>query len=172
MLGNKHLVTSICSAYWLLFMCTSPLFCPLKACGRRAAGNMIFQKGACGRSGRTGLRQSAGDDHVNNGLAPRPAERRNIELSDSMCASLRARSNLSETGCGPWLEDAHLLRHHFFLALRVLTTQLCIFPIGNPASVCPFLPPPGRRASLTEMLPRKTLQECAGKDRTCNLPSR
>lgn len=36
---------------------------------------------------------------------------------------LLALSNLSETGCGPWLKVVNLLQHHF-LALRVLTTTL------------------------------------------------
>lgn len=145
MLGNKHLVTSICSAYWLLFMCTSSLFCPLKACGRRAAGNMIFQKGVCGGSGWTGLWQSAGDapscqQWFGSGTTEHWVIRLHVRL-------LWAQSNLCETGCGPWLKDENLLQHHF-LALRVLTTTLH-FPdrktsqrLSRPAS--------SRKASLAD----------------------
>lgn len=70
---------------------------------------------------------------------------------------LWARSNLCETGCGPRLKDVNLLQHHFF-TLRFFQPQLCIFPIGKPAGVCPILPRLGR-ASLTEMERSKTLRE-------------
>lgn len=142
-LGNKHLVTSICSAYWLLFMCTSSLFCPLKACGRRAAGNMIFQNGVCGRSGWTGFRQSAGDDHVNNGLAPRPGR-----TTEHWVIRLHVR--LSETGCGPWLKDAKFATASFFFwGSEGFNHTTLHFPYRKPSQRL-SLPASSRTASLAD----------------------
>lgn len=58
-----------------------------------------------------------------------------------------AQSNLSETGCGPWLEDGNLLQHGF-LALRVLTTALRAPYRKSSQRLSP--PAPSRKASLAD----------------------